>query len=356
MKKKLLYTITLILTGIVNSAFIYGQSSSMLDKLQGKTWMPQSYESSFPWKYTYTRTTETGTLCQPGKEDIVVERPFYLSDYVEFQFDDSKVGKVENGQYMIVKKLFRGGILTNEDGTPVNFTPTATPYAIHKLTDTELKITTTTYKALEAHTMKYVIDNTPTQSLPFNATKTLGFLDGYDIPVNNNTITDRLYTNVQLTQYTDVSAQKRGKFFRKFAPSNAGSSGYAYIVAVTFGDVTDNRTDMLCVVDNNGNILDKIEGRVTVDGMTLKQWRILSNGTIEIFQVKPSSSTSLKVEDATSFSGYIVNNAYSIKSGKFSLDKSTPSPTGTLTKTTLSNTSTNLWGYLVSSGGTISFE
>ena len=96
MKKRLLCIAVLILTGILNSAFIYGQSGSTLDKLQGKTWRIQWSDDYMD--YQFTRTDKIYMF-----EDEPTSRPFYLSDQIETQFNESKVGTVTNGRYIIVE-------------------------------------------------------------------------------------------------------------------------------------------------------------------------------------------------------------------------------------------------------------
>ncbi len=200
MKKKILYITILVITGITNCAFIYGQTGSMLEKLQGKTWRLQSRDGSFE-DVKYTRR---GMILLPRGANTE-GRPFYLSDRIETKFDRNKVGKVENGKY-IVKKGLEG-----ERGREVfNF-------EIVKLDDKELVMKERdyiwTYRALEVITLKYVLDNTPTGMLPFTAERGTELLTSYNFPITNKTIPDRLYQNVQLTKYTTNTTETRGGSF-----------------------------------------------------------------------------------------------------------------------------------------------
>jgi hypothetical protein len=117
--------------------------------------------------------------------------------------------------------------------------------------------------------MQYIISNEmSTEKLPFDGTKQAGFITSYGslisdlflkesntYPIENNykIIPEKLYSNVQLTASSVVS--QKGKFFRKFKLSNGN-----YIVVVSFGGVgatlttDDRRTDILCLVDKNGNL------------------------------------------------------------------------------------------------------
>jgi len=349
MKKRLLYVIVLTLISIMNGAFVYGQSGSMLNKLQGKTWRclwaPGS-EENFQDELKYSCCTETSTAFfynMPGEEDeeITHSDPFYLSDTYESLFDDNKVGKNQNGKYLVVK-----GDGSPEDDDEYN-TESIFVYEILKLTDTEFTIkhlitgTVSNYKALEVCTMKYVMDNTPTEKTPFNV-KGKTFLDGYNFPINNKTIPDRLYKNVQLTQYTNNTTGARGKFLRKCLLTNGN-----YIVIVSFGDVYDNRTDILCLVDKNGTILDKLEGQVTVEGVTVKEYSITgADGIVYISQVVPSTSTpSLSFEGFPNFSGNVVVTSYYIVGGKFVKSSTNTNPEKTFTKSRMSDPDLNVPQY-----------
>ena len=198
-------------------------------------------------------------------------------------------------------------------------------------------------QTISLFSMKYVLENTPIEKLPFNATKNWGFPKGYNYPIDNSNkkIPEKLYDNVQLTQYTGIDSEQRGEFFRKFLlPSGI------YIVVVSFGGASDWRTDVLCTVDKEGNVLSTLEGMVRVMDITVKQYRIAENGSaIYISRVVPSSSTSLRFENISSFSGYIETVGYSIKDGKFSGVTSVTSQTKTFTKNLLSDPNVNLWEY-----------
>ena len=171
-------------------------------------------------------------------------------------------------------------------------------------------------KIEEFYTIKQVLDNTQTESKPFTPTKTTGFLANYNYQINNKTIPDKLYEDVQLTKFTDNSSAARGKFFRKFQIGNY------YLVAVTFGDLTNNRTDVLCVVNSAGTVLDKLEGWVTVGGATVKQYIIQGgNEGVYIYRVKTTDTRSFTDIAAPSFGGIrgsIETSFYGIDSnGKF---------------------------------------
>ncbi len=189
--------------------------------------------------------------------------------------------------------------------------------------------------------MKRVLELAPTDKLPFDATKTSAWSNSYAIDNSNKVIPEKLYENVQLTKYYIADEDQEGASFRKFLLP----SGY-YIVVVSFGGATEWRTDVLCVVDKEGNVLSTLEGLVTVADITVKQYRITENGsTIYVSQVKPSSSTSLSFDNVTSFQGYVETVTYGIKDGKFFSITGSTSSTKTFTKELLSNPGVNVWQY-----------
>ena len=315
MKKRLLYIVALILTGIASSAFVYGQST-VLERLQSKTWR----WATSNYKFT---CCEQIAMRDYGR---TISHPFYLSDTpTHADFDDSKVGNVPNGRYII-----RPGFADDTE-FPVFANE------IISLNDTELKlrlrdgITIATFRALEAHTMQYVLRNTPTSTLPFAVKKNTGFLEGYgNFPINQ-AIVDRIHTNVQLTQFTNNAAQRRGAFLRKF------QSGSNFIVVVTFGDLYRNRTDVICIVNSAGTILSTLEGLVIVDGMTVKSYTITPSGQVHIYQVVPSSTTPLRFQDVTSFPGNLTNTIHSISGSSFSSGTFVNSVPKTFTRSLLSD-------------------
>ena len=314
MKKRLLYIVALILTGIANSAFVYGQGGSMLEKLQGKIWRYQGYSHPIDEKFTCCTRMFVG-------DRVPADKPFYLSDTPETKFDHSKVGKIQNGKYLIVE-----GIPGRDNEWE---TWSISVSEIVKLNDTELTFklrdgSFMTYRALESCTIKNIMSLTPNEKTPFSG-RGKAVLNGYNFPVNNKTIPDRLYSNVQLTQYKTVS-ESRGKFLRKFQLT----SGY-YIVIVSFGNIIDDRTDILCLVDKNGNILDRLEGQITVAGVTAKEYTVIStDGTVYVSQVVPTQTPPLLFETFSSFLGNVVVSTYKVVNGKFVKQ---PNPNTAQTKT-----------------------
>jgi len=350
MKKRLVYITALILAGIINSAvygqvpYFYAQSGTTMEKLQGRIWGWEFHDGRDLHRsdLLYDLYAETSSIYHEGKK-LSASNPFYLSNTIDVQFDDSKVGKTQNGKYLIRKG---NGAL----GSPTIFVD-----EILTLNDKELKTkyvthgTVVTYKNL-GYSMQYIINKMNTEKLPFEGTKQAKFIEQSGLPISNPTtsntysidnsvVSAKLYKNVQLTEYENVVVNE-GKFFRKVQLSNGN-----YIVVVTFGGIGVSwRTDMLYLVDKNGNVLSSLEGGVTFSGMTVKQYRIMDSGSVFVSQVRPSSSTALRF-DLTSFSGYVETLVYGIVDGKFKNMSGSGTSTKTFTKALLSDPNKNVWQY-----------
>lgn len=193
--------------------------------------------------------------------------------------------------------------------------------------------------------LREVISRTPTQSVPFDATKNTWPSSeyGYGVINPNNIIPDRLYDNVQLTKYDNasVSPDLGASFFRKFTIPNSTNK----LIAVSFGGVTDWRTDVLCTTTSSGQVLNTIEGTVMFyPYIAIKQFRINSQNQIIITTIKPTSTTSIPLSDFTSFTGYRQDITYKVSAqGLFeqvSVQKYRPK---TYTRSYLENKSINLW-------------
>ena len=341
MKKKLLYFTALILIATGSNAFIYGQScaqsGSTLDKLTERTWLsiPAIPTPDFQIIYKYGCGTETCEMTYQGKERILV-KPFYLSDRIETQFDKSKIGKIQNGKYIIAQRVGYDGI------------PHIEVFEIVTLTDTELQVKApsslgpTSYRSIGC-TMKYIVDKMPTDKLPFDCTKQVKLPSVKPkIAGSQKATSAKHYYNIQLKEVTNPVD---GQFFRKFPLSNG-----RYIVVVAFGGDLgdgDNRTDVLCLVDKDGKILSTLEGSIRSKGITMKQFRISDNGnTIYVSQVKPNSSTPVtRFEKITSFTGIVETTTYAIINNKFTGVTGSGSSTKTFTKANLSDQYKNVWQY-----------
>ncbi|MDR3235645.1 MAG: hypothetical protein LBT48_02820 [Prevotellaceae bacterium] len=162
------------------------------------------------------------------------------------------------------------------------------------------------------------INRVPTEKIPFNSTKRTKFLAlNFSFDNNNCILPDRMYNDIQLTQYTHAgnNIDQAPCIYRKFAIP--GSSDV--LLVVSFGGITEWRTDILCIITASGYVLDTLEAEVFTNEMTVKQFRINAQNEIIISRIVPvSSSPVLFYSYFTEFMGYREDITYSINtSGKF---------------------------------------
>jgi len=156
---------------------------------------------------------------------------------------------------------------------------------------------------------------------PFLATRRTDFLspecdiDGHPL------ISERLYKNLQLTELVKIpggmSVDRR--VFRTFAIPGTGNRLAA--VSHVYGNVTISsltRTDVLCIVTPQGEVLDTLEAAVRAGSNAVKQFRIDLNKQIVVSHIVPVSSASIPA--TSSFVSVMANrydNVYIISDGKF---------------------------------------
>jgi hypothetical protein len=192
-----------------------------------------------------------------------------------------------------------------------------------------------------------VIDNVATSSVPFNATKRLKLPLGsltYSITNQDKTIPDKLYHNIQLTEYEHASiAPELGAVFtRKFAIPNSNR----FLIVVTFGHgYGDNDVHVLCVANPDGTIVSTLIGTVMGRASYVKQFRINEYNEIIVTSIVPTSTVSIPFETFTSFEGTRHDITYSIDaSGQF-VEESKGRIYGSrvYTRSYLEDESVNLW-------------
>jgi hypothetical protein len=200
-------------------------------------------------------------------------------------------------------------------------------------------------------TVGEAISRMPTASIPFEGKKygeSAKFDRTYSYAIDNsgNAIPDRLYGNVQLTQYehASISPDLCGTSFRKFAILNSNN----VLLVVSFGGVTDWRTDVLCVVSPSGQILSTLDVAVfyhtSLGRITIKQLRINVQNQVIVTTIIPTSTTSIPFETFTSFTGYRKDITYSVNAqGQFVQVSEQTYPTKTYTRSSLESKSINLW-------------
>ena len=195
------------------------------------------------------------------------------------------------------------------------------------------------------YSLSQAISGMPTEPVPFNATKNTGFIRGHNYGVvnPNNIILDRLYDNVQLTEYVNasVSLDLAGETFRKFVIPGSNNT----LLVVSFGGVTERNTDVMCVVNGLGEVLSTLEVAVMCyPYLAVKQFRINAQNQIIVTTIKPVSSTSIPLETFTNFSGYRQDITYSINAqGQFEQVSEQTYQTKIYTRSYLEDMNINLW-------------
>jgi hypothetical protein len=195
-------------------------------------------------------------------------------------------------------------------------------------------------------TFSEIITEMPATSVPFDAKKKgvpFVYDDSYTIDNSNNVIPDRLYDNVQLTQYirASISPELWGTTFRKFAIPNSSNT----LLVVSFGGVTEWRTDVICVVTPSGQVLSTLECAIRVADIYVKQFRINEYNEIIVTSIIPTDTVSIPFETFTSFEGKRQDITYSIDaSGQF-VEESKGRIYGSrvYTRSYLEDESVNLW-------------
>ena len=193
--------------------------------------------------------------------------------------------------------------------------------------------------------IKEAVNKISVSSVPFNVIKGLKLPSGYhSYSINTgNTIPDKLYNNVQLTQHTSASVDPElgAVLFLKFAIPNSDKA----LIAVAFGHgYGGDETQILCVVNSNGTILSTLEGTIMGKDVYVKQFRVPAQGKVIVTTIKPTSTTSIPFETCSNFSGYRQDITYTINAqGQFIQSSVQTYKSKTYTSTYLSNKNINLW-------------
>ncbi len=96
--------ITIALAIIISSISISAQTT--MDKLIGKDWELQFSSGNHPSEgFHFTETESLYFTYYYGRRETTT--PYYLSDTIDKVFDNSKIGKAKNGQYIIANPRFR---------------------------------------------------------------------------------------------------------------------------------------------------------------------------------------------------------------------------------------------------------
>ena len=189
--------------------------------------------------------------------------------------------------------------------------------------------------------LEYALEKVEYRTLPFSNEQTKSIRKKWPIKNNNNLISDKLYTNFQLTEYflaRDID-EMRINLVTKFKMRNN------LTLALLDIDGNDPMTFCLIAIDNSNNIKSTLEVGVKSGLTKCKQFRITADEKIIVTQFVTTERVSVKMDSFSKVTGYITETVYHIDaSGKF-VEESKKQCTGfrTFTSEQLENPSTDLW-------------
>ena len=189
--------------------------------------------------------------------------------------------------------------------------------------------------------MKEAVDMTEVFDLPYKRTKLGGTGFGCMIDNSRNVVPNKLYTNVQCTEYMLADDyDTMPTTYAKFRLPDAGHT----LVALELGGNIDNLTDELILVDKNYNVTDALVAKVyAFPGTIVKQYYINEDGSIVVITLKPVSSASLSMLEFTQFTGQRIDETYKVVNGKFALVSTRKYKEKVYTYSQLSSRTYNLW-------------
>lgn len=197
-------------------------------------------------------------------------------------------------------------------------------------------------------TVPNVLKRLPERTLPFVGYKNV-FRDkgASGISFGDYEFDDRLYTNVQLTQWDNAcmyDAELPSSAFQFLLPDTDKR-----LLLVTLGGVTDYKTDVLLVVTPDGQIYDQLLVGVMTIGkkgeyMPVVQYKITEDAKVIVYRLQPTTSESIPLGTFTSFTANRVDTTYEIGlDGKFKSVKTTKYRPRTYTREKLVDLSYNIW-------------
>lgn len=197
-------------------------------------------------------------------------------------------------------------------------------------------------------TISNVLKRLPERTLPFVGHKNV-FRDkgSSGISFGDYEFDDRLYTNVQLTQWDNAckyDAELPSSAFQFLLPDTDKR-----LLVVTLGGVTDYKTDVLLVVTPDGQIYDQLlVGVMTVgrkgEYIPVVQYKITEDAKIIVYRLYPTDSKSIPLGTFTSFTANRYDTTYEIGSdGKFKQIKITKFRPRTYSREKLVDLNYNIW-------------
>lgn len=189
--------------------------------------------------------------------------------------------------------------------------------------------------------IKEAVDMTEIFDLPYKREKIGGTGFGCMIDNSRNVVPNKLYTNVQCTEYMLADDyDTMPTTYAKFRIPDASHT----LVALELGGNIENLTDELILVDKSYNVTDALIAKVyAFPGTIVKQYYIKEDGSIVVITLKPVSSSSLSMLGFTQFTGQRIDETYKVVDGKFVLVSTRKYKEKVYTYSQLSLKTYNLW-------------
>lgn len=196
-------------------------------------------------------------------------------------------------------------------------------------------------------TFSEALSKTSTSNLPFNLSKRFkipsGSKSGGYFIYPNDTVPDRIFTNVQLTNFERASTDPASGaiLLLKFIIPNSNM----FLIVVSFGNFYGgDETITLSVVNSDGIITSSLLASVTGIDAYVKQCRIISQNQIIVTTIMPYVTTSIPFDNLTSFNGHRRDITYSINDQGQFVQTSVQNYYGkTYPRAYLEDLSINLW-------------
>ncbi len=180
--------------------------------------------------------------------------------------------------------------------------------------------------------------------LPFYSGQVSELQRSFFIPNDGYVIPNKLYDDFQLTKFRHASDyEDLGlSMLKKFHLGNDTYLGYILV-----GGLGEPISFCFITVDRNFNIVDTLECTIKYTNIPVKQFRINENKEVFVYQLVPTTSTSIPLETFQQVDAYITCTVYQIDStGKFiKMSEKRTQNSRTFTRDELNNKKTNLWDW-----------
>ena len=198
--------------------------------------------------------------------------------------------------------------------------------------------------SIHASDLKYAMTYAEKRYLPFTQTREAFKGVTYYGMNNPEGIADKIYLNFQLTDFVHADDNQDAgmsiclKF--KIGPD-------MYLGIADLGGALEHRGYSLFTTDGNYNLIETLEAGVSWCYVKAKQFKITDSKEVYVYQLVPTTSTSIPFESFRSVDAYLKCTIYRIDSaGQFiKISETRSENTRTLTRDELNDDSKNLWDW-----------